>query len=347
MENIKDLIDQHKFIRVDAQGEHIETFDEFCKQSVEDILTALNRYPKQLIALYEKTQNKKFLNDIGLAMCFGHLADNYDLLKSIHDNLKKNYDQLHMEHKQTLQELELIKSNASDTESLEKKIANQDEAYETLRKKYKELEDEKKEALTRFDEMDAMYEDSKSQYEKLYEEYEKLNNQHKELLGKQDDANIQNEKLQEKLKDTEQALNTSKKSIESMKEEWEIEKHGYKVALEKSDKSVETLRNSEATLYKRIEEYESTIKKLEVEKELNLVIEAHDLAELANNLSRQADIISKYTGKKCYENKETEQPASQKIVKMGTNSKFNPVKNTLREGVDDNTCDNNPPVRIL
>lgn len=334
MENIKDLIDQHKFIRVDAQGEHIEAFDEFCKQSVEDILKALNRYPKQLIALYEKTQNKKFLNDIGLAMCFGHFADNHELLKSIHDNLKKNYDQLHMEHKQTLQELELIKSNASDTESLEKKIANQDEAYETLRKKYKELEDENKEAQKRFDEMNTMYEAVKSQYEKLNEEHEKLNEQHKELMSKSDDANIQNEKLQEKLKDAEQALSTSNKSIESMKEEWEIEKHGYKIALEKSDKQVETLRNSETTLYARVEEYESKIKALEEEKSVSITIDPNDLASLAN-------IISKYT----VPNKTVaEAPAPKKDVKMGTNSKFDPHKSRLREAVDHNTCDTNPPL---
>lgn len=334
MENIKDLIDQHKFIRVDAQGEHIESFEEFCKQSVEDILTALNRYPKQLIALYEKTQNKKFLNDIGLAMCFGHFADNYELLKSLHDVLKKNYDQLAMEHKQTLQELELIKSNASDTESLEKKIANQDEAYETLRKKYKELEDENKEAQKRLNEMDVIYKDTKSQYEKLCEEHENLNEQHKELTTKSDDTNIQNEKLQEKLKDTEQALNTSNKSIESMKEEWEVEKHGYKVALEKSDKMVETLQNSEATLYMRVEEYEAKIKALEEEKSASINIDPNDLAELAN-------IISKYTVPvKTVE----EKTSPKKEVKMGTNSKFDPHKNRLREGVDHNTCDNNPPV---
>ena len=51
MEDIKKLIENNQFIRVDKDGQHIEKIEEYASKDINDVLKGLNRHPKNLIAL--------------------------------------------------------------------------------------------------------------------------------------------------------------------------------------------------------------------------------------------------------------------------------------------------------
>lgn len=302
MEDLKTLIDKGQFIRVDAEGEHIESFETFCNQSVENILTSLNRYPKQLIALYEKTQNKKFLNDIGLAMSFGYFADLYEVLKAKYADVVKELEEYHS-------------GEDAKVLSLEAKIQNQDEAYEALRQKYKNLETELQNKIC------DMREEGHIDKEKL----EELSKKYKELEEDTNQRAWQNKKDEEDIKNLTKENTELKAKLEDSAQEVEA----YKVASEKLGSQIDTLRNSETTLYKRIEEYEKlvaaheeAIKKLSVEKDSQICLDPQDVATMMN-------ILKKYSI-----------DVSPKAVQKAS------TVNPLREGVDHNTCDTNPPLVI-
>lgn len=303
MEDLKTLIDQGKFIRVDAQGEHEEKFSEFCKQNVEDILKSLNRYPKQLIELYEKTQNKKFLNDIGLALSFGYFVDIHELLKSNYETLKKNYDKL-----------------SDDYEQDQQKIKNLDEAYEKLRQEFFKISAENKKLVV--DNNDAHFN------EKVFEA---------SVSEKEKEIETLNKKLEK--------IELEKNNIQKKLDEAQSEIDDYKVAAEKYATEIQSLRISEGTLYQRISEYEKliaaheeAIRKLSLEKDSQICLDPEDISTMMKILKKYSIDETKFM------QPEVDKERPSKVVKMGTNSKFDTTKNKLREGVDHNTCDTNPPL---
>ena len=147
MEDIKKLIENNQFIRVDKDGQHIEKIEEYASKDINDVLKGLNRHPKNLIALYEKTQNQKFLNDIAMAYVCEYFYGKYkDSVNN--DDLKEEYD---------------------------KKFKQQDEAYETLRKKYVELEKLNESYQSDIKANDLEYDKLNEKYNESLKEIEKLN----------------------------------------------------------------------------------------------------------------------------------------------------------------------------
>ena len=124
MENLDELIKQGKFIRVDAQGEHIEEFEHyFADNNRDEQLKKFNRYPADLFALYNRTQNKKFLNDIGLALMYDYVVNRYyellDLYNNTIDDYKKEVDKEHEENNELSEKITFLES---EVEVLNEKI---------------------------------------------------------------------------------------------------------------------------------------------------------------------------------------------------------------------------------
>ena len=166
MENIKDLLENNKFIRVDKNGQHVEDLNEYTSQDINEVLKGLNRHPKDLLALFNKTQNQKFLNDIGLA----YVAEHY-YMKSLENKVPE-----------------------VDVTAYEQKIKNQDAAYEELRKKYAELNAQNNTLKDKIEECAEHIEDIEADYDKLngkhqiaVEEIEKYE-KHVDYLANERDA---------------------------------------------------------------------------------------------------------------------------------------------------------------
>ena len=92
MEDLRQLLKEGKFLRIDAQGEHVESFKEFVKNDAIDMLKMLSRDPEDLLTLYEKNGNKKLVNDIALASLFKYMNEQFNVFISEHVEMENELD---------------------------------------------------------------------------------------------------------------------------------------------------------------------------------------------------------------------------------------------------------------
>ena len=92
MEDLRQLLKEGKFLRIDAQGEHVESFKEFVKNDAIDMLKMLSRDPEDLLSLYEKNGNKKLVNDIALASLFKYMNEQFNVFISEHVEMENELD---------------------------------------------------------------------------------------------------------------------------------------------------------------------------------------------------------------------------------------------------------------
>lgn len=82
-EQLLNYIKSGHIVRVDSEGEHIESVSELLKSgSFTDILKLLNRNIDDLVSFYDKTQNSKVLNDIALAVIANKLYDSVEQVQA-------------------------------------------------------------------------------------------------------------------------------------------------------------------------------------------------------------------------------------------------------------------------
>lgn len=249
MSSIKELLDQNKFIRVDAEGEHEEILSEFVQKSSLDILNALNRNTDKLVALYEKTQNKKFLNDIALSVVF---------------------KQVYSDFGNTLNELEKYKATIiadnGKLESENNELKQEIENYKNTIKRLEESYNKTKEDNAAFNEQVKDIVTLKSENDTLKQEIEKNKNTIKALeesYGKVIDEN-------KKIKSDLQELSNKNKELNQLytdtKRKWQDlydVQDNQKLIAEDATKRAESLENNLKTLKSKYTELENKYNNLE------------------------------------------------------------------------------------
>lgn len=255
MSDINKLVEQNKFIRVDAEGEHEENLVEFCKNDVKDILQSLNRDPEKLINLYNRTQNKKFLNDIGLALAF----------QFFYNESNKRIDELLRTPKEEIIDTEKWNALVIEKESLKEQLATSNAACADMEKLiHNDLEEIEKLK----NENDKL----KSDYTVLNDEY--LNNENilgetlaanKELVESNKHLSEQNNDLNLKIDECEAKLKIQEnvsESHEALKMTYAELQYKYE-ELTKKDETIITEKNkleNENAKLKETEEYYETLK---------------------------------------------------------------------------------------
>lgn len=118
MEDLRQLLESGKFIRIDAEGEHIEAMTEFVKNTPEQMLALLNRVPEDLVSLYQKTENKKLINDIALASLFSYVNHSYNAMLSDIAEAQNQYDILRHEYDSLLKDYNNTKEALANAEKM-------------------------------------------------------------------------------------------------------------------------------------------------------------------------------------------------------------------------------------
>ena len=239
MENIKDLISENKFIRVDKEGQHIENIDEYASQNLNDVLKGLNRHPGDLISLFERTQNQKFLNDIGLA----YIAEYYyGQMINLKKELKYQIDGYE-------NELTTLKEQNAELENKLNSNKDIDNEIETYKDIVKKAEEDKNVIKTQLNEYKQKLNNSELAYEELRQKYVENSNKIKEITEletalakvKESNQNLNTsyEKVTNECNDLKDNISVLQKKYNDISEELEKK---YKEELDKSRQKIESLQ---------------------------------------------------------------------------------------------------------
>lgn len=275
MSDINKLVEQNKFIRVDAEGEHEENLVEFCKNDVKNILQSLNRDPEKLINLYNRTQNKKFLNDIGLALAF----------QFFYNESNKRIDELERTPKEEVISVEKWNELVTEKEALQEQLNASNAACADMEKSiHNDLEEIEKLK----NENDKL----KSDYTVLNDEY--LNNENilgetlaanKELVESNKHLSEQNNDLNLKINEYDNKLKTYNElteenaKLKETEEYYETLKNKFKdlhVGYEKNIKELDHYKNIVSTLEREIFETKEALDNAEnIIATINTAVNSH------------------------------------------------------------------------
>lgn len=190
MEDIRKIIDNNNIVIVDKDGEHVKELSSYLNLSIEEILKGLNRYPDDLINIYQKTKKVKFLNDISLAIITSYLYSENNARKKRLENLDEAYGKLR-------------ESYATLKESYDK--------FEKINQEYSDLEDKVNYLKSQIEEKGGTIQELIEERNKLNDNLEKEKELTSELMKK-------NKELDEKLEfasKTADEFETQKSSLES------------------------------------------------------------------------------------------------------------------------------------
>ncbi len=259
MSSIKELLGQNKFIRVDAEGEHEEILSEFAQKSSLEILDALNRNTDKLVALYEKTQNKKFLNDIALSVVFKQVYSNFN---NALNELDKNRETIINDTATLKEQIENIASLENENDTLKQDIEN----YKNTIKRLEESYNKTKEDNAAFNEQIKDITTLKSENDTLKQDIEKNKNTIKALEESYGRTIDENKKIKSDL----QELSNKNKELEQLyndiKRKWQDlydVQDNQKLMTEDATKRAESLENDLKVLKSNYVELENKYNSLE------------------------------------------------------------------------------------